>query len=253
VPQRADAPIGAPVWIELFTSDADTSRAFYRSLFGWTSEDPNPELGNYFNSSKDGVLVAGGMINDGSSGQPDGWTVYLASDDAKRTVDDAAAGGASVIVPASDVMDLGRFGVLVDPGGAPVGVWEPGTHRGFGVYDEPGTAGWFELHTQAYDKAVEFYRNAYRWDAHTMSDTPEFRYTTYGEGESALAGIMDASAMEPGVPSYWAVYFRVADTDAVVDQIEKLGGAVVTPGHDTPYGRLAVATDPTGAQFRLVG
>ena len=32
----------------------------------------------------------------------------------------------------------------------------------------------------------------------------------------------------------------------------ELGGAVVAPAEDTPYGRLATATDATGAQFKLV-
>ena len=38
-------PAGAPCWIELFTSDTDSGRAFYRDLFGWTSEDAGPEYG----------------------------------------------------------------------------------------------------------------------------------------------------------------------------------------------------------------
>jgi predicted enzyme related to lactoylglutathione lyase len=32
-----------------------------------------------------------------------------------------------------------------------------------------------------------------------------------------------------------------------------MGGDVVQPAEDTPYGRLAVATDPTGAAFKLLG
>ncbi len=34
--------------------------------------------------------------------------------------------------------------------------------------------------------------------------------------------------------------------------IEKLGGSVIQPAQDTPYGRLAQAADPTGAMFKLV-
>ena len=58
---------------------------------------------------------------------------------------------------------------------------------------EPGTPAWFELHTRAYEQTVAFYRDVFGWDAHAMSDTHEFRYTTLGEGESQLAGIMDDS------------------------------------------------------------
>ena len=46
---------------------------------------------------------------------------------------------------------------------------------------------------------------------------------------------------------------RVEDTDAALARIVELGGSTVRPAEDTPYGRLAAATDPTGAQFKLVG
>ena len=86
-----------------------------------------------------------------------------------------------------------------------------------------------------------------------MSDTSELRYTTLGEGEGQLAGIMDASAFMPeGVPAGWSIYFGIEDTDAALEKIGKLGGSTVQAAEDTPYGRLATATDPTGAHFKLV-
>jgi predicted enzyme related to lactoylglutathione lyase len=53
-------------------------------------------------------------------------------------------------------------------------------------------------------------------------------------------------------PARWSVYFGVEDTDAALARIEELGGSIVSPAMDTPYGRLATAADPTGAQFKLV-
>ena len=50
-----------------------------------------------------------------------------------------------------------------------------------------------------------------------------------------------------------SVYFTVADADATIAAIEAAGGAVVIPAEDTPYGRLAAVTDPTGAMFKIVG
>ena len=63
---------------------------------------------------------------------------------------------------------------------------------------------------------------------------------------------MDASGFLPeGVPAGWSVYFGVADCDHSVSEVVSLGGEVVMKGEDTPYGRLATVTDPTGALFRL--
>ena len=253
MPKRDSAPIGAPCWVDLMTTDQEKSGAFYGELFGWKIEDPGPDYGGYLNFVKDEVPVAGCMKNDGQSGMPDVWSVYLATEDAAATVDAAVANGGGVIVPAMDVMELGRMAVVTDAGQAAIGIWQPGLHKGFGIFGEPGTPNWFELHTRDYDASVQFYRDVFAWDPHTASDTPEFRYTTLGEGDNALAGIMDAGGFLPdGVPAHWSVYFGVDDTDAALAQIAALGGSVVTAGEDTPFGRLATAADPTGALFKLV-
>ncbi|MDD9368526.1 MAG: VOC family protein, partial [Acidimicrobiales bacterium] len=139
MPLRTTAPTGAPIWIDLMTSDPDTTRPFYGELFGWTSVVGGEEYGGYINFLKDDVVVAGCMQNQPEFGSPDVWSVYLASDDATATGVTAEAHGGAVVVPVMDVLDLGRMAVVTDPGGASIGVWEPGVHPGFGVLDEPGT------------------------------------------------------------------------------------------------------------------
>jgi predicted enzyme related to lactoylglutathione lyase len=235
------------------TSDTARSRAFYGELFGWTAEEPAEEFGGYFSYAKDGALVAGCMANQPDSGMPDVWSVYLASDDARKTVDTATANGGQVIVAPMDVGDIGAMAVVSDPGGAAIGVWQPGRHPGFGLIAEPGAPSWFELHTRDYQASVSFYRDVFHWDTHTASDSPEFRYTTLGSGDNQLAGVMDASAFPPdGAPAHWWIYFGVEDTDAALAKIVGLGGSIVMPAEDTPYGRLATAADPTGATFKLI-
>jgi predicted enzyme related to lactoylglutathione lyase len=243
------------VWIDLFTSDPGKSRAFYGELMGWTASDPNPDFGGYFNFSKGDSLVAGGMKNDHTAPPvPDHWNVYLAVENAEATVAAATARGAGVIVPAMPVGDLGSMAMIAGPGGAVVGIWQPGTMHGMGVIAEPGAPAWFELHSRDYDASVQFYKDVFGWDARTMSDTPEFRYTTLGEGEGALAGLMDSSNYLPeGVPAHWAVYLAVESTDAAVKTAEELGGTVLDAPKDTPFGRLARIADSTGATLRLVG
>jgi uncharacterized protein len=49
----------------------------------------------------------------------------------------------------------------------------------------------------------------------------------------------------------WQVFFRVADVDATLTRIIKLGGAVLRQPRNTPFGRLAEVADPTGARFNL--
>jgi hypothetical protein len=235
------------------TTDTKGARAFYGELFGWVAEEPNEQFGGYANFTKDGVLVAGLMPSMPDAPMPNVWSVYLATPDAEKTAAAAAEHGGQAIVPPMAVADLGTMAIVSDAGGAVIGMWQPGLHRGFGVFGEPGTPSWFELLTQDYAAAVAFYRDVFGWDTRVASDTPEFRYTTLVEGEEMLAGIMDAAGMLPdGIPAHWSVYFGVEDTDASLATIVKLGGSVVMDAEDTPYGRLATAADPAGALFKLV-
>jgi hypothetical protein len=254
MPTPKPIPLGAPCWIDLMTDDAAGAQVFYGELFGWTAEASGAEYGGYITYSLDGKAVAGGMQNDGTSGWVNGWSVYLATDDAQVTVDKATASGAQVIVAPMEVPQQGTMAVLLDPGQASVGVWQPAEHKGFQVMAEHGAPAWFELHTRDYAAAVAFYENVFGWDTHVASDSPEFRYTTFGEGEDQHAGVMDDTVFGPDVPPpHWAVYFGVEDADKAVARIGELGGSVLRGPDDSPHGRLAEVADPTGVAFRIVG
>ena len=243
---------GAPCWIELLTSDADAAARFYGGLFGWTCTDPAEELGGYRGFEHNGAPVAGLMQNDGSLGH-NAWTVYLESDDAAKTVEKAVACGGTVVTDAMPVADLGTMAFVVDPAGAGVGVWQPLKHQGIAALGEIGVPAWFETLSTDYDKSVAFYRDVFGWDPHTMSDTPEFRYSTLGKDEGALAGIMDASGFLGDSPSRWQFYVEVADTDEIAEQAVADGGALAQPVEDTPYGRLGALVDPAGVAFCVMG
>ncbi len=182
--------IGAPCWIDLYSSDTDKATEFYGRLLGWKAEPADERFGGYFTFTKDGKHVAGCMANDGSTGYPDAWGVHLMTDDIQGIADAAGSHGGAVEMPPMEVAENGSFAMIKDPGGSVVGAWQPNEVKGFEVTREPGTPSWFELHTGAYDAAVlgSTARCSAR-DTHVMSDADEFRYTSVREGlEDALAG-----------------------------------------------------------------
>lgn len=253
MPSRETAPLGAPCWIELTGSAPGPAYRFYTELFGWTTAD-EPQLGSDTHFCADGLPIAGYRNRPPVSAADSRWTVYLMCDDAAETVESAVRNGGQVAIPATEVGDLGVAAEVIDPGGAAIGAWQPRKHSGFAVYGELGSPTWFELHSRDYDRVVPFYRESFRWNAQTVSDTPEFRLTTTGAGDERLAGIMDATHYLPsGTPSYWEVYFAVADTGLALSRVTQLGGSQLGPAYDTPFGRLAPVSDPGGAKFKLVG
>jgi predicted enzyme related to lactoylglutathione lyase len=254
MPTRDSAPVGSPCWVDLWTSDVEGSRKFYSDVFGWEAQDPSPEFGGYFMFTRNGVPTAGAMGDMGDMKANNTWKIYLATGDIEKTVEAAKAEGAEVVAPVMPVADLGKQAVLVDPTGASLGAWQPGTFPGFTVLNEHGAPSWFELQTRDHERAVAFYRTVFGWETDNVGDTDEFRYTIMRDprGEGQLAGIMDAKGFLPdGVPSAWSVYWKVDDADEAVARVKTLGGSVVMDATDTPYGRMATVTDPAGAEFKL--
>ncbi|MHA7652810.1 VOC family protein, partial [Mycobacterium sp. ML4] len=98
----------------------------------------------------------------------------------------------------------------------------------------------------------DFYRDVFGWRTEQVGDTDEFRYTTAWFGDQQLLGVMDGAGFLPEqVPSQWSIFFGAEDVDKTLQVITDNGGAVLRDAEDTPYGRLASATDPTGVVFNL--
>lgn len=252
VPTRNGAPLGAPCWIDLTTSDVDRAKDFYGAVFGWTFESGGPEYGGYINAARDGHPVAGLMANNPDWQTPDSWATYLHTADIDATVAAVkAAGGVGCLEP-MEVPAKGFMAMATDPSGAAFGLWQPLEHRGFEVVGAAGAPAWHQLTTRDYRAAVAFYREVLGWHTEQVGDSDEFRYTTAWFGGQQLLGVMDGAGFLPdGVPSQWTVYFGADDVDKTLRVITDNGGAVLRDAEDTPYGRLAAAADPTGAAFNL--
>lgn len=251
---RTHAPAGAPCWADLWTSDVDGIRRFYGELFGWEATEPEPQFGGYFQFLLDGAPVAGCMGDMPDMPARDIWKPYLATDDVARTAEAAAAAGATILSPPMPVADLGIQLVLDDPTGAHLGAWQPVTFPGFTVLEVPGAPSWFELRTRDHDGAVDFYRSVFRWETTELPGEHQIAYSLLRDpnGEGTLAGIMDAATLlADGVPASWAISWEVEDAHRTAEAVGRLGGKVVAAPEETPFGVLATATDPAGAEFKL--
>lgn len=243
--RKRDISAGAPCWMDLASSDAAKARAFYTGVFGWTAEEASEEFGGYFMFTAPGAGPVAGCMPAMPEGMSDVWSVYLTVEDAAKALDEAVAHGGQVAVPVMQVGDTGTMGMVADPAGAVIGVWQPDQFTGMTQTGEPGLPSWFELHASDFDTQLKFYQDVFGWTTE-LAPAP-FRYAMLAHGDDQLAGIM-----EGGEHHRWSVYVWVADADATIRKAQELGGSIVVPAEDTPYGRLATIADPNGAQIKLM-
>ena len=247
MPAAEKKPESAPVWLELTAADPDRAAAFYGAVLGTTLGEPHGGMRTFEHPG--GTI---GLLVPAAPGDATGWLVYLLASDVDDSVRDATAVGGEVLVPVTTASSAGRYAVLRDPSGARVGLFEPWELPGVAVEGEPGAPGWYELHaTSGYDAAVRFYEEGLDWAISVLGDSDGFRMVTYGQGDTAVAGIYDGSVSEAGHPSAWQVYFQVGDVDAALPVVVAHGGTVLDGPSDTPFGRMAHVLDPEGAPIAL--
>jgi hypothetical protein len=242
-----------PVWIDLSSSDPAASRDFYARLFGWQIEvDPDPQYGGYAMARLSGKDVAGigpKMMPEA----PTAWSIYIGTSDIAEMTAKVHAAGGTVVAPPMQVGEQGSMAVFGDPSGAFISAWQPKSMAGGVMAGTPGGYGWAELNSRGLDKAVEFYANAFGWGTRTSPMGESGLYTEFRVGDESIAGAVEMNPMTPaGVPSYWMVYFAVADVDASFKKAIAGGAREMVAPRDYPGGRLAILGDPQGAMFGLL-
>jgi len=243
---------GTPSWVDLGTADQAKAMEFYAGLFGWDVQDGPPEAGGYRMAMLKDKPVAG-LGPQQNPGTPY-WSTYISVDDAAAVTVTVTDLGGSVLVAPMDVMGFGHMAVLADPQGAVFSIWQPGTHKGAGLVNEPGAFSWCELITTDVTAASGFYASVFGWEAETHGDPGSpGGYTEFKVSGRSVAGMMAKPPNLPAeVPPFWAVYFSVADTDAAVARITELGGTRMMGPTDIEPGRFAVVADPAGAVFNVI-
>jgi uncharacterized protein len=253
MPEISEYAPGTPSWVDLASPDPDASARFYGGLFGWSATDPGPveESGGYRMLQRDGRDVAG-LGPTQAPGQPAMWTTYVSTDDADAVAAKVREAGGRVVMDPLDVLGAGRMAVFADAGGAVVSVWQPQSHHGAAVVNEPGSLCWNELATRDIEQAKRFYAAVFGWTADTNS-VGDTSYTEWKLDGRTIAGMIQMNDEWPAeVPAHWMVYFAVEDIDAATAQVERLGGRISVPPTDTPAGRFAVVNDPHGAVFSII-
>lgn len=251
---------GRPCWYELATSKGNLATAgeFYREILGWRVEDSGMDGFDYHLAKSDGDMVAGLMeMPPDVCEMPPFWMIYFSVDDADKAAADISASGGSIHRPPEDIPGTGRFAIAADPQGAAFGIMqlEPMDNGQDGVAFDQAKAGhgnWNELMSTDPEAGFEFYSGLLGWQKSTPVDMGEMgTYQLFSHDGGDIGGMMGLG--NAPVPC-WLPYFGANGISPTIERIKSHGGNVLHGPQEVPGGAyIAIAQDPQGAHFAIVG
>jgi len=137
-PGEDDEPAGMPgpftfVWDELVSTDTAKAAAFYQKVFGWKPRAVDMGGGMIYtlfdregtDNGRGEPKGAGGMMANPPGVQQSFWLAYVGVDNTDKLCERASKLGGNVMVPATDIPNVGRFACVSDPQGASIAVLQP--------------------------------------------------------------------------------------------------------------------------------
>lgn len=246
------ANVGRFAWHDMMTTDFEASEAFYSALFGWTLDESDQASG--YRQFRSNGNAFGGMM----TWPPDGprrsqWTGYVVTEDVAGTEKRFRELGGIMPFEPMSIPNAGQVGVVIDPTGAPVTIFEPlpGVDMGqVGSGGSGGTVLWNELATTDLVTSVEFHTQVFGWSVdRNVVDAG-------GYVVAKLEGHPVCGFFQPQAPpdsSGWLTYFAAPNIGDAIERAKDLGAEVVHGATDVPsIGRTAWLLDPTGAILGLM-
>lgn len=243
---------GKFLWHELMAPDPAAAVAFYGKVVGWTAE-PYPGNPDY-TLLKYGKPGMGGILKHET---PRMWMCYIGTPNVDVTAREAVQLGGSVIKPADDIPNVGRFAILADPQGAMFIAFKPNPREDAPSRpSKPGVGDfhWHELMTTDANAAWTFYERLFGWqktDAMEMGPGQTYQMFAPAGPKDSVGGMFNKSSDMPGPPA-WLPYAIVKDAKAAAKAIEAAGGQVINGPMEVPGGDwIAAGIDTQGVMFAV--
>lgn len=112
--------------MELHSSNTDGSKEFYSKLFGWGMQDMpmGDQTYTMFKTTDKDDEIHGGITKSQCPDGTSSWVSYVLVDDVDKALKKAKSLGAEVVVPKTEVPQMGWFAIFTDPAGARMGLWK---------------------------------------------------------------------------------------------------------------------------------
>lgn len=123
----SDMPkVGEFCWNELATSNVQAAKDFYGKVFGWKFTEHQMEDMTYTMIKRDDKEFGGiwSIPKDKEKQIPPHWMAYILVENLDESLEKANKHGASIMKPAANAGDFGRFAIITDPTGAHIALWQ---------------------------------------------------------------------------------------------------------------------------------
>jgi uncharacterized protein len=240
--------LGRFVWHELLTTDTAGAAAYYPKVVPWRTEASNMPGYTIWMA---GETQVGGLMELPQEGSAAHWLVYVGTPDVDETCAKAQSLGGRVLKASTDIPNVGRFAVLLDPQGATFAVFTPKPGQPAPTPAAQGGFSWHELATTDVAGALRFYGDLFGWrkgPGHDMG--PMGVYQIFEHGGTQVGGMCPPGPAHTG-PS-WLSYVHVADSSRAAAAAKSAGGRVVNGPMEVPGGSwIAILNDPQGSSFAV--
>ncbi len=233
---------GKFIWFDLVAADTAAAQRFYGAVFDWKFQSVRGSAEHYAVIRNEGTPI-GGVFRSSDAASGARWLSYASVADMDNAIFRMTAGGAQVLVPATQVAGRGRHAVLRDVQGAIVGLLQSASGDRVDAPVAPGEFFWVDLYARDAAAAARVYQDlGYDISSDEISGDDRLLLAA---GGYARAGIMQLpeGASEAG----WLAYVQVDDVPATLARVRAAGGKILRePDPKILNGQLAVLADPQG-------
>lgn len=252
-PATKESHPGKFVWADLFTTDPEAATKFYSGLFGWTANKINQD-GNTYTVFSNGSRPVAGLAPRPASNtkRASRWVGYIAVANLGATLKLVTKAGGQIRAPAGDFPRRGFQAIIADNEGSTIGLLQSTSGDSADTEAKPGDWQWFELYVKSPKDVSAFYGKVLKYDVTADTRTERKNDFLLSSGRHERAGVAPLPENDDAKPG-WLGVVRVADIDASLAQVTKLGGEVLLAPRPAAFeSRFAIIADTTGGTIGLV-
>jgi predicted enzyme related to lactoylglutathione lyase len=225
--------------VEWAVTDLERAKKFYGGMFNWKFEGWGD---SYLMFSTPSDELGGGFMKEAEVKAGSSPTAYVLVDDVESYLEKATSLGGKVCMPKTEIPEMGWFGIVQDPDGNTVGLYQSGQEGG----RLPKHAiCHIEYSVTDGERAKSFLGDLFEWKFEAFGESYHVFMTP---SEDVGGGLMQEKSISPAQSPM--IYIHVEEIEPYLEKATRLGGKSVVPKTEIPgIGWFGVLVDHDGNSY----